>query len=44
MYFDGLGNFITFLLIVVAISVPLAICKLLEIIVWIYNNVNITIV
>lgn len=39
--FNGLGTFLNTVLVIIAISVPLAIWKLIDIIIWIFNNVKI---
>lgn len=37
---DGLGNFIMGLMIICVISVPLALWKLIDIVIWIWNHVS----
>jgi len=39
---DAINNLVGFLLIATIISIPLAIWKIIEIIIWIYRNVHIS--
>jgi len=40
---DGLGDFITFLMVVCCISVPLGIWKLIDIIIWMVKHVSVSV-
>lgn len=41
--FDGIGKALTILFVVVCISVPFAIWKLVEIVVWLWRHVSIVV-
>jgi hypothetical protein len=40
---DGIGSAITFLFVVVCVSVPFAIWKLIDIVIWLWRHVGIVI-
>ncbi len=39
---DGIGNLITIMIFALCIAIPLAIWKLVEIAIWLWNHVSIT--